>query len=68
MKLKNAVVGITVQVKADKWDTLISGNYFEAGDVCIIGGIDREEPRLRLRDLQGNYRGWLATKDVRRLK
>lgn len=68
MKLKNAVKGITVQVKADKRDSLVSGTYFEAGDFCRIGEIDREEPRLRLTDLQGNYRGWLFTKDVRRLK
>lgn len=66
MKLKNAAVGITVEVKADKRDSLISGTYFEAGDLCLIDGIDNEEPRLLLTDLRGNYRGWLCTEDVRR--
>lgn len=67
MKLKNAVKGMCVEVKADKYDA-ISMTTFKEGDLCIIDGTDSEYPTLRLADLQGNYRGWLDHKDVRRRK
>ncbi|QVE65542.1 hypothetical protein [Ralstonia phage vB_RsoP_BMB50] len=68
MKLKNAALGMTVEVKSDKVDSLISDCKFERGDLCHISDIDSDSPHLRLTDLQGNYRGWLDVKDVRILR
>lgn len=67
MKLKNAAVGMCVEVKADKTDW-ISREEFEEGDLCLIDQIDTGGPQLRLVDLSGHYRGWLHVKDVRRCK